>query len=377
MHIAIDGNALVPPLAGPGKYAHRLITHMLAAEPANEYTVVFSRPLRRSCGFRLRQLQLPHHPQLRPFCRERVDYRLWAWTSYSRMDRRLRADVYHGSGFTPLPTNRHPRVLTVHDVSMYRFPNLIHPRIRQTSRELPASCRAADKILTVSEHVKREIVELLGVPESKIAVTYNGIDAGFRPGTVEEREEARTRFANGRPYLLHVGTLQPRKNIPALIRAHDRLTARAGFEFDLVLAGAWGWKYDEIQRALRETVNGHRIHVLSYVNESELRRLYRGADLLVLPSLYEGFGIPVAEAMASGVPVIASRAGALPEVVGHAGVLIDPTRAEDELLDAIPTVLEDSELRARLIAAGLERARRFDWTETAASTLAVYREVVG
>jgi len=264
-----------------------------------------------------------------------------------RLLRRLRPALGHFQHTLPLRLDA-PAVLTVHDLSFERDPALMGRLDRLTFKTMvPRSVRRGERVLAVSERTRRDLRELYGTPDDKIVVTTNGVDPAFGPGE-----------ADGEPYLLFVGAIQERKDPLA---AAD---AAAAVGLPLVVVGP------EKEPALARELERRGARLRGYVEKPELARLYRGASALVLPSRYEGFGLPVLEALASGTPVVAAPDEALQEVAGDAAVYAD----RDGLADAIRQALGD---RDRLRAAGLERAKAFSWEETARRTAAVYREVLG
>ena len=276
-----------------------------------------------------------------------------------RLLRRLRPAVTHFQHVLA-PGCPSASVVTIHDLSFEREPRLMGARDRFVFRTMvPRSVERADRVLAVSERTKQDLVELYGISEDKIAVTRNGVDAVFR---------ADGPSANGQPYILFVGALQPRKDPLAAIEA---LSLTNG-DLTLLLAGPDRGSADGALREARRLGLEDRVDFRGHVEKDELAALYRGAECLVLPSRYEGFGLPVVEAMASGTPVVASAAGALPEIAGDAAILVEPGNPV-ALAGGIERALAD---RERLVRAGLERARQFSWTETARKTLEVYRELL-
>jgi glycosyltransferase involved in cell wall biosynthesis len=279
-----------------------------------------------------------------------------AWT-LPRVLRRLGADLVHTQYVLPVRSPC-PGVVTVHDLSFARQPQLMGPKDRVVFRTMvPHAVRRAARVLTVSERTKGDLLELYGLPEERVVVTPNGVDPAFHPATADTSERASYNLLQG-PYVLAVGAIQRRKNHLAALEAASQVG------MPLIVVGpvkdtAVG---DELRR------RGARLE--GYVETERLAELYRGAACLVQSSLFEGFGLPVVEAMASGTPVVALREPALEEVAGDAAVLVE----EDGLADGIRRALADGE---RLSAAGLERARAFSWRATAERTLAVYREILG
>ena len=265
--------------------------------------------------------------------------------SLPRLLRRLRPALAHFQHALPLRCPC-PAVVTIHDLSFERDPAAMSRRDRLVfKRVVPRAARRASRVIAVSERTKRDLVDLYGIPPEKIAVTPHGVDPAFSPGEVA-----------GGGYLLYVGAVQARKDPLAAARAADEVG------LPLVVAGP------EREPALARELERLGVDVRGYVEREELANLYRGAAALVLPSRYEGFGLPVLEAMACGTPVVVSDDPALREVAGDAAVY-----ADGDLAEAIRTALAD---RDRLVAAGLERAKEFSWEETARRTLDVYREVL-
>jgi glycosyltransferase involved in cell wall biosynthesis len=258
------------------------------------------------------------------------------------------------------PGSRFPSVVTIHDLSFERDPRLMSTRDRFFFRTMvPRSVRRADRVIAVSERTKQDLVEHYAVPESKIVVTPNGIDEVFKP-----EGPART----GPPYALFVGSLQLRKDPLAAIEA---LSLTNG-DLKLLLVGPDKGGETAAREAVRRYGLEQRVEFKGHVDKNELAALYRGAACLVFPSRYEGFGLPVVEAMASGIPVVASAAGAVPEVAGDAAILVQPGDPAG-LAGGIERALAD---RDRLVRAGLERARSYSWEETARRTIEVYRELL-
>ncbi|MBP8132244.1 MAG: glycosyltransferase family 4 protein [Candidatus Hydrogenedentes bacterium] len=306
----------------------------------------------------------------------RALYRLWELTGRPRVDRLLGgADVFHATNYFLPPTQCARRVLTIYDLTFLRAPQWCSPKIvGPFARSVPRFARAADAILTCSEASKQDIVELLGVPETKVTVTYGAVHEGFAAPPREEaarrvREEYRLRD----PYILFVGVIEPRKNVTGLLEAFARI--RGKIPHRLVLVGREGWQREPVPAIAERLGIGDRITRLGYVpSHAALAAFYAAADVFVLPSFHEGFGLPVLEAMACGCPVVTTPRAALPEAGGDAARYADPESPE-AMATAIAEVLQDTALRERMVAAGHAQAARFSWKETARRTLAVYRRV--
>ncbi len=266
-------------------------------------------------------------------------------------------------------------MLTVHDLIFERYPQHHTWTNRAFLRlGMPLFVKAAQAIIAVSQQTRRDLTALYHVPEEKIHVVYEGVDARFAPGDPAQVARIRERFSPERPYLLMVGTLEPRKNHAAALRVLARL-AREGFPHRLLIAGGRGWLFRPIRKLVDELGLGDRVRFTGYVTDEELPALYTGADCLVMPSLYEGFGFPVLEAMACGTPVVCSNVSSLPEVAGSAALLVDP-RDEEALLAGVRRVLTEPTLARELSQRGRRQAARFSWSRCAEETVAVYQAVV-
>jgi glycosyltransferase involved in cell wall biosynthesis len=282
-------------------------------------------------------------------------------------------DIFYSPDFTLPPTRRLTRtLLTVHDLSFIHHPEAFVPRLRRyLERVVPRSIERADGILADSEHTQSDLMARFNVPAAKLTVITPGVDARFRPldpGEPSARTKnplpaaIRRRYEIGEaPYGLSVGTLQPRKNYVRLIRAFAKMRDTVKRDVHLLIGGGHGWLFEPI---LKEAGKHDWVNLLGFVEEEDLPTLYRGAALFAFPSLYEGFGLPVLEAMASGTPVVCSDTSSLPEVAGDAALLIDPLDG-DELTSALVQAWEDDGLRAKMIEGGLTQAAGFTWRASA------------
>jgi glycosyltransferase involved in cell wall biosynthesis len=268
-----------------------------------------------------------------------------------------------------------PTVVTIHDLIALRFPEYFPAWQRlYAAAVLPRLARNARAVIAVSTATKQDIVERLGVAEQQVTVVPNGIEPAFTalvPGS-DQAHEVRSRLRLPRDFVLTVGTLEPRKNLPRVLEALHRLRSRpATAGVHLVHAGPAGWLADDVARTVHALHLSDAVHFLGFVPAADLAALYSLARICVYPSLYEGFGLPVVEAMACGCPVITSNVSSLPEVAGDAAVLVDPASA-DEITEAIASLWCDEPRRGALRARGLQRAGGFTWERTARETAAVY-----
>ena len=298
----------------------------------------------------------------------------WEQTLLPLHARRARIDLLHGPvNVAPLLAGC-PTVVTVHDLAFLRVPAGLTPRRRHYLTAVTRiSVQRARRVIAVSASTKRDVVELIGVPPERVTVIPLAADERFRP--LDAGDLARFRAEHGlrRPFVLYVGTLEPRKNVPALLRAFATIAGELPHE--LILVGAEGWLTAEIHATLATLRLGDRVRLTGYGDPATLPGWYGAADLFVYPSRFEGFGLPPLEAMACGTPVIVSNAASLPEVGGDAVLTVDPDDI-DGLAAAMRRVLTDPALAADLRDRGLARAATFSWDRTARETVRVYREAL-
>ena len=370
MRIAIDAHSVGTKLGGNESYAVNLIEALAQIDSVNDYTIFVTtneardRFSNRWSNFRVRST-LPHTPLIRiPL-------------TLSAELRKHPVDVLHVQ-FTAPPFCPCPVVVSIHDLSFEHLPQTFNRRSRTQLRlTVRRSARRAARILSLSEHTRRDIIETYGIQGERINAIPLAAGEQFKPVT-DNRELQRVRHNYGidGDYILTVGSIQPRKNLARLIKAYASLRGDGPKDKlpKLVLVGKPAWLYDETFRTLDETGVKDGVVLTGYVPEMDLPALYSGAICFVYPSFFEGFGLPPLEAMKCGAPVIVGNRTSLPEVVGEAALAVDPFDV-DAIAGAIKQVVNNTTLRKELSLKGQERARAFNWLETARKTLQVYKEV--
>lgn len=370
MRIAIDAHSVGARLGGNESYAVNLIEALAQIDEVNDYTLYVTtteardRFHQRWPNFKVRST-LPHTPLIRiPL-------------TLSAELRKHPVDVLHVQ-FTAPPFCPCPVVVSIHDLSFEHLPHTFHRRSRTQLRlTVRHSAKRAAKILTLSEHTRRDVIETYGIAPERITAIPLAAPRHFSP-VEDNRELQRVRHNYGidGPYILSVGSIQPRKNLARLINAYASLRGKyAEAELPkLVLVGKRAWLYDETMRALTQTGLKESVILTGYVPETDLPALYSSALCFVYPSYFEGFGLPPLEAMKCGAPVIVGNQTSLPEVVGDAALTVDPYDVSS-IAAAIERLVKDSDLRRELSVKGRSRAETFDWRETARRTLQIYEQV--
>ncbi len=369
--ITLDVSAAVHSRAGLGRYAESLTRALVAAHP-HRYALFYNRergiePLEGLKHLPAHTVALGYKP-----------WRMLVWMGqlvrvpFNRLV--PDATLFHATEHLLLPLRGVPTVLTVHDLIFRHLPEH-HKTLNRwyLNWTMPLYCRRADRIITISHATRRDLIAAYDVPPAKITVIHEAADPRFRPQPPEAVEAVRTRYDLPARYLLSVGTIEPRKNLARLLEAFETLHAE-GLTDALVVVGGRGWLYDDFFARLERSPAREAVLFPGYVPDADLPPIYAGAQALAFPSLYEGFGLPVLEAMACGTPVACSNTSSLPEVAGDAALLFDP-RDVTAITRALRRLLSDDALHADLRQRGLDRAATFSWDRVAAETEAVYNTV--
>jgi glycosyltransferase involved in cell wall biosynthesis len=301
---------------------------------------------------------------------------LWTALALPRLAAEDDLDVLHVQYITPLRSPC-PVVTTIHDISFRLYPEWFSLKDRLVMNTfIPRGLKVAAVVITPSESAASNIRREYDYPQDRIVVTPEAADDRFfdPPGAIETRR-IRDKFGIEGRYMLYVGNLQPRKNASRLIEAFVSAREVHGIRDQLLIAGQFGWKYNADRLAVEQARQAGHVCHLGYVNDDDLPALYSEATAFVFPTLHEGFGLPVLEAMASGTPVLTSTVSSLPEIAGDAALLVDPTD-ESAIAEGIAQLATDRDLRRRLVSAGRDRAKQFSWDDTARATLQAYRAAV-
>jgi glycosyltransferase involved in cell wall biosynthesis len=370
MRIAFDGTTLRPGRTGVGYYTEHLLHHLAARAGDDELVVISNRPVDTT-----RPLPARVEVASSAWWLPRM---LWMQTEAPRILRRAHVDVVHfTNGMVPLASPV-PTVVTIHDMSLTLYPRY-HParRVLLNRPLVDIAARRADAIITVSQSAKRDIVRLYNLPPDRVHVVHEAAAPAFRPVHDSiERDRVRRRYSLADRFILYVGTIEPRKNLPKLIEGFARRRKSGDLPHQLVCAGPYGWLSRDIEDRIERLQVEDAIRFTGYVPFEDLPVLYSLAEMFVFPSLYEGFGLPVIEAMACGTPVVTGHVAALAEVAGGAVEHVDRLDAES-LGEAMVALARSRERRENLSALGLQRAHFFSWDRAARETLEVYRQAAG
>jgi glycosyltransferase involved in cell wall biosynthesis len=353
---------------GVSRYIESLLEH-LPAEVAGDEVIVY---VGREVG------QLDSSLQIRraPVSVGRPPFRIaWELAALPLLTRRDGLDLFHGT-VNVLPAGLGcPSVVTVHDLAFLRYPEQVTAkRYHYLKRMIGRSVRNVAAVIVPSVATGEDVADLLGVEPDRIAVVPLGVSSRFQPASVVEIERVRAKYGLSKPYVLAVGTIEPRKNLPRLIQAMAHLDSTVDEE--LVIAGPVGWLSAEVEQGIARSGLGERIRRPGYIEDADLAPLYSAASVVAMPSLYEGFGLPVLEALATGAVVVTSNVSSLPEVAGDAAILVDPLSV-GSIAEGISSAISNLGQRERLCAAAIEQASKFSWSRTAHETMAVYRSVAG
>jgi glycosyltransferase involved in cell wall biosynthesis len=372
MRIGIDATALPPQPVGAGNYIIQLIRTLAGIRSGHELFI-----FAQQSGPKL--INLPEDNLVEWVI---VDERnpgsrlVWEQLYLPYLVRKSGVELLHSLHYTRPVRLTCKSVVTFHDMTLFLYPEL-HTWARRLffPQMMRYSARKADELITVSDSTRDDLIRILQADPKKVTTTHLGVDPGFQLIKDEdERRRVAEKYNLPERFILYVGLVEPRKNLPVLIDSYKRLLD-SGFVYELVLVGRFGWMYEDAIEQVNELGLETNVRFLGYVPQEDLPLVYNLASLFVYPTIYEGFGLPVLEAMACGVPVITSNVSSLPEIVNEAG-LLTPVNDSEALFETMKKALGDGKLREELIKKGPQRAAEFTWSKTAQLTLQVYQKAM-
>jgi len=380
MRIGIDCRTILNPKggerAGIAHYTYYLVKNLLKIDKKNQYVLLFDSSFIDVKEFQQKNVTIKffpfsHYRKYLPFAYSHV------LTTAMLVKERL--DLYHNpAGIIPL-SYRGKSIITIHDLAIYKNPDWFPQRLVSrnsffTKVLVPSSIKRAQKILAPSKNTKKDLIKMFKVKDNNIALTPLGVERENISNLKVKLTMKKFKLSD--PYILYLGTIEPRKNIVMLIHAFEQMVNKnKKFKnLNLVLAGARGWKFQGVFKAIEASDIKDKIKYLNYVNHTEKLALLKSAECFVFPTLYEGFGLPVLEAMSLGTPVITSNVASMPEVVGDSAILVNPSK-EKELVNSLNKLLASKNLQKKLAHKGIKRAKSLDWNTTAIHTLAVYKSL--
>lgn len=375
MKIALELQPAIKNRTGVGWYTYELIKRLKSSE--NEYfAYIFNFLERNDLNRELGELNI--ETVVSKYIPYGIYNRLWNYVpiSYNNLFPE-KADIYHFFNFLVPPRVKGKVIVTVYDMVYKQYPETMAKKnIARLERDLIRSVNRADIIITISENSKKEIIEYLNIPESKIEIVYPGVELQQYNKTYSaiEKECIKKKYNLPEEYILYLGTLEPRKNIESIIDSYAQYKKNYTGKLKLIIAGKKGWMFESIFEMVKKNNLQEDIIFIGYVDERDKPLLYKMSRMFIFPSLYEGFGMPVLEAMAAGVPVITSNNSSIPEVAGEAAILLNAQDIEGMVV-AINQLDKDSSLRKKLILEGLKQSSKFTWENSIEQLISVYNKM--
>ncbi len=369
MKVNIDIQSAVTQRAGVGRYTRELVQNLCTTDPDINLALTYFDFKGQGSPVNIPNAE-QHAIRWFPGRIAQLAWKTLGWPPFDAFAGE--ADVYHFPNFVLPPLRRGKSVVTIHDMAFMAYPDYAETKnVEYLNAHIKDTVTRADAIITVSQFSADEICRYLSVADDRVFPIHHGISDTFMRPDAETTASVLRNCGLDRPYLLTVGTVEPRKNLPFLVDVYERLE---DFDGDLVIAGGRGWKCDPIMERIEGSSRASTIRCLGYTDDAKLPALYAGAEAFVLTSFYEGFGFPPVESMACRTPVVSSTGGSLAEVLGDGAVLCDKFDA-NMWAEQIRRVLSDSEFRAALIERGVSKAASYRWKDAAAKTMEVYRQV--
>ena len=370
--IAINTRFLLPnKIEGIGRVTYEIVKRIIEKHPENEYHFLFDRPFNNSYLF---QKTVTGH-SIFPPTRHPILTHSWLQIGVRKFLQKNNPDVYLSfDGHTPLKS-KVPSIITIHDLAYLHYPEQNRWADRKYYQtQMPRFVKQADHIITVSAFSKMDICSAFQLSEDKVSAIYNGVGLEFTPLSENNKLEVRKQYSEGKPYFLYLGAIHPRKNVAGLIRAFDIYKKQNTSDVKLLIAGRLAWLSKSVKNTMEQTTHRKDIIFTDYILEKDLPQLIGAADVLCYLSLFEGFGLPIVEAMSSGVPVICSNRNAMKEIGGKAAELVNPENYA-EIANAMHHVYSNVEKRQKMIAAGLKRGVDFNWDQAAEKYYRVIQKV--
>ncbi|MCD6202484.1 MAG: glycosyltransferase family 4 protein [Bacteroidales bacterium] len=373
MNIAVNTRFLIPgKLDGIGWFTFEVVRRLTRDHPEHTFRFFFDRQYAPEFIFS----ENVQPVILRPPARHPVLWHIWFQHNLARYLKKHPSDLFFSpDGFIPLKTDI-PAIPVIHDLNFMHYPEELPKSVsRYYHRFFPEFAERAAHIITVSEFSKKDITRQFGIAPEKISVAWNGIHKIFKPLSEETRQETRAQISGGDPYFVHIGSLLPRKNIPRLLQAFDLFRASSSGTYKIVIAGRPMFGTNEIKKTLQNMKYAKDVILTGNLSREKSYKILGSAEALIFASYFEGFGIPLAEAMACHVPVIAADATAIPEVCGDAALYVDPF-SKESINQAMLRITKDPFLRKQLVEKGVQRATFFNWDHTAAKVWAVIEQTL-
>jgi glycosyltransferase involved in cell wall biosynthesis len=362
MRIAINTRFLLPgKMEGIGLFTQEVARRLVEKHPEDQFLFLFDRP------FDPKLVEAPNveGKVVFPPARHGFLWYLWFEWGVPRALKQWKADVFLSpDGYASL-RSKVPTVMVTHDLAFEHYPEQVPGwAAKYYRRNMPRFHERAEQVVTVSEFTRQDVIDQYGTDSAKITTACNGVREGFTVLSEEERQQVRLKVSNGKPYFFYVGAVHPRKNVIRLIRAFDQYKRATGSDKKLVLAGRFAWQSEETRQAYETARFREDIVLLGYLDAAELSRTLGAAFALTYVSLFEGFGVPLLEAMWAEVPVISSTVSSMPEVCGDAGLLVDPTDV-GAIAGALQEMEANTQLREQLIREGKQQRQKFSWDKAA------------
>lgn len=380
MKIGIDANWAIYEQAGIGKYTYNLIKALLETDKKNEYILFFN-------FFRRQRQRMQIIKDLVQNSNAKVEVEvtvfpssireLLSQTSFSlKYLYKKDFDVFHSPFFSGIPKAGFPKMaVTIHDLAFMKFPEHKGEKISKyylkRTKLATSSCK---RIIAVSENTKKDLINLLDIPEKKIEVIYEGVNSEFHRYKQKDTKKRVKKYLQKHEFILSVCTLEPRKNLHRLVIAYSMLPFDLRQKYKLVLVGGSGWNNEELFKTIQDLNLTNQVIMPGFISDKDLPYFYNAAKVFVYPSLYEGFGLPVLEAMACGTPVIAGKTSSIPEIAGKEAALINPYK-EEEIAYFLKKILLSEKLQKSMSEKGIKQAKKFSWEKTAIETIKVYENI--